>query len=436
MNESVTIGYSPEIAGTTRVPGDKSLSHRALILAALAEGLSELTGLSDGDDVLSTVRCLRDLGIQIDVGTTRDSRTLVQGHGLRGLRSPSGPLDCGNSGTTMRLLMGVLAGQNFDSVLVGDASLTRRPMARVALPLGQMQASIRLQNANFAPVEIAGNPNLDATEVSVNVASAQVKSALILASLFSHRRTRMGGQLTSRDHTERLLPFFGVSLEVSDHEIIVPGRAKLRPVRFDIPGDPSSAAFLIAAATLAKTGDVTIQNVALNPTRIRFFEVLRRMGTSLEITTTGTYPEPVGSIRATNAALTGTLISPHEVPFIIDELPLIAVIAAFANGVTEVRGASELRLKESDRIDSIATNLRRCGADIETFADGFRIMGGRPLHAATFDSFDDHRIAMAFAVAGLTLDGTSTITGANSVAISYKNFFEQLHCLSGHRALR
>lgn len=425
-SKNVSVNYSPMFKGRTAVPGDKSLSHRALILAALADGLSEITGLSNGDDVLSTVRCLRQLGIKIELGDT----TFVTGRGLRGFQQPVGDLDCGNSGTTMRLLMGCLVGQNFSSTLIGDDSLSARPMARVANPLRNFGANIALTRDNFAPVHITGTADLESAELRVDVASAQVKSALVLASLFGKTATRIAGKLNSRDHTERLLPYFGADLHVGADAIVTHPTKALRPVQFAVPGDPSSAAFLVAAAVLAPSGDITIDNVALNPTRTGFYRILERMGASIQLKETSNYPEPIGTIAAQSAQLKGTIITPAEVPSVIDELPLIAVIAAFASGVTEVRGAEELRLKESDRIEAVAENLRAIGAHIETFPDGFRIQGGTRLHAAAIDSHGDHRIAMAFAIAALSINGATTIKDAQCADISFKNFFDVLNRLS------
>ncbi len=412
--------------GSVTLPGDKSLSHRGLILGALAEGKTHLTGLSHGEDVQSTARCFEALGVPID----RDKGSVtVNGVGLFGFQKPSGPLDCGNSGSTMRMLMGILAGQSFRATLTGDASLSRRPMDRVSDPLKKMGAEIALTEQRFAPLTIEGKA-LRGIEYSLPVASAQVKSALLLAGLLAERTTTLTGKIHSRDHTERLLPYFGAVLTRSPEKIRISGKQKLHGVSFDIPGDPSSAAFWLAGACIVKGGQIAIDRLLLNPTRTGFQRVLTRMGAKLSEKVVSFEPERVGNVEISYSGLKGVTVTADEVASLIDEVPMLAVLATYAEGVTEVRGAEELRVKESDRIEAVATNLRRMGAEIETFPDGFRLRGPQKLRGCPIDSFHDHRIAMAFAIGALGASGETQILNCESVAISYPEFFQTLQRLT------
>jgi 3-phosphoshikimate 1-carboxyvinyltransferase len=331
----------------------------------------------------------------------------------------------------MRMLMGVLAGQRFPSRLFGDASLSRRPMKRVAEPLEAMGAKFTLTNGSFAPLTVHGAGTLKAIEYRLKVASAQVKSAILLAALYADGRTRLTGEIHSRDHTERLLPHFGAAIETSRDAISIAGGQELHGARVDVPGDPSSAAFWLAAASVVSGGHVTIENILLNPTRTGFIEALKRMGAPIREREKASVPEPVGEIELSHARLKGVTISAAEVPSLIDEIPVLAVLATYAEGTTEVRGAEELRVKETDRIEAVATNLRKMGARIETFEDGFRIEGPQRLQGAKLDSFHDHRIAMAFSIAALGAEGETEIANAESVSISYPTFFETLERLTG-----
>ena len=372
---------------------------------------------------MSTQRCLQAMGVTV----RRDGlRTVVIGAGLRGLQALREPLDCGNSGTTLRLLMGVLAGRPFSCELTGDASLLRRPMRRVAEPLERMGARICLTNEAHGPVRIESGPQLSAIDFVLDVASAQVKSAILLAALRAQGTTRLTGQIGSRDHTERLLPHFGASIDTCAERISLRGVQHLQAASLKIPGDPSSAAFWVAAACVVPSSRLVLNNVLLNPTRTGFFRVLQRMGASLEVAVTSCSPEVVGDLVCCGAALHGVTVEAGEVPSMIDELPALAVAATQACGRTEVRGAAELRLKETDRIEAMAENLRRMGARIETFTDGFRIDGPQRLHGAPVDSFGDHRVAMAMAVAGLAAEGETCIEGAEAVDVSYPDFFRAL----------
>lgn len=410
-----------------RVPGDKSLSHRALMFAALAQGESEIRGLLRAADVHSTWSCLAALGARI-----HDEGELirVQGRGLHGFQAPSQDLDCGNSGTTMRLLMGLLAGQNFGCRLIGDASLSRRPMRRIADPLRQMGAHLQLHESNYAPLVISP-ASLSGLDYTLPVASAQLKSALLLAGLFASEPVILRGEIASRDHTERLLPHFGVQLECEADLIrIVPGQT-LKATPFTVPGDPSTAAFWLAAAAILPGAKVEIPGVSLNPTRLGFVRVLQRMGARIQMQSTIEGPEPVGTVSLQSGPLTATEVTPGEIPDLIDEVPLIAVLATQAQGRTLVRGAAELRIKESDRLEAVAGNLRRMGVSMELFEDGFAIEGPQPLQGAGIDPHDDHRIAMAFAIAGLAAQGPTSIQDPECVAISYPEFFQTLHALKG-----
>jgi 3-phosphoshikimate 1-carboxyvinyltransferase len=408
------------------VPGDKSISHRALFFSALATGQSHLSGLATSADVASTARCLRQLGVQME---QQPDVTLVTGVGLHGLQAPADPLDCGNSGTTLRLLMGILAGQPFASTLIGDASLSRRPMRRVADPLRQMGARLELQADQFPPVQLLP-AHLSGLDYRLPVASAQLKSALLLAGLWASAPVCLRGELGSRDHSERLLPHFGVHLTHTSESLqIVPGQS-LSAADLKIPGDPSSAAFWLAAAAMTPGAGLELTEVCLNPTRLGFVRVLERMGADVSLQHTQTEPEPVGQIRLRQRPLQGVSVSPTEIPDLIDEIPMLAVLATAATGRTEVRGAAELRVKESDRLAALAENLRAMGVALTLFEDGFALEGPQTLHGATIDPHHDHRIAMAFAIAGLNATGETRIEHPECVGISYPSFFsvlEKLH---------
>ncbi|MFN3929679.1 MAG: 3-phosphoshikimate 1-carboxyvinyltransferase, partial [Thermoflexus sp.] len=387
--------------GTISVPGDKSISHRALMFAALADGVSDLHGWLPAADCEATLRCIRALGMHVE--RPAPDRLIVHGGGLRGLRPAPGPLDCGGSGTTMRLLMGILAGFPFPSTLIGNSQLSRRPMERVAQPLRQMGAEV-ITTEGHAPVHVRGG-SLRGIRYELPVASAQVKSALLLAGLYADRPTTVIEPAPARDHTERLLSAMGAFLERDGGSITIHPAQQLRPISLIIPGDPSSAAFLIAAALLISGSEVEIFNVLLNPTRLGWVEAWQAMGAPLWVRPEGeTGGEPVGHIRVAAASrLQAVEVSGPLVPRMIDEFPIFAVVATQAEGLTQVRDAAELRVKESDRIAALAEELRRMGARIEERPDGFAIHGPTPLRGAVVHSHGDHRLAMALAVAGLGL---------------------------------
>ncbi len=425
---STVINAATTFRGEPVIPGDKSLSHRAELLAGLAEGTSHIAGISNGEDVTTTRRCLTDLGVRFR--PTGEGAFEVVGVGSHGLSPSPQPLNCGNSGSTIRMLMGVLSGLPFPMEMFGDGSLSRRPMKRVADPLTQMGADFTMTEGTYPPLTVHGSATLKAIDYELKIASAQVKSAILLAALFAKGTTRLTGKIQSRDHTERLLPHFGVKIGVTATEITLVGGQALTAADYSVPGDPSSAAFWLAGACIVPNGKVKIKKLLLNPTRTGFQKVLRRMGARITETVRTHFPEPVGDVEITGSALKGVTVRPDEVASLIDELPMLAVLACYAEGVTEVRGAEELRVKETDRIEAVATNLRKMGAEITTFDDGFRIEGRQPLRGAIVDSFHDHRIAMAFAIGALGASEPTTIERADSVNISYPAFFETLARLS------
>jgi 3-phosphoshikimate 1-carboxyvinyltransferase len=412
------------LVGTLRPPGDKSVSHRVLVLGALASGRTLAAGLSDCGDVRSTARCLRALGVSI---RTSGGKTLVEPP-ARGLRRPRGPLDCGNSGTTLRLLAGLLAAEPFDAVLTGDASLRRRPMERVAAPLRRMGASVRLASGGRAPMRVRGGLLKGAVH-RLEVASAQVKTALLLAGLRAQGRTRVVEPAPSRDHTERLLPLFGAAVRRRGLEVSVRGRA-LRGARLRVPGDFSCAAPFIAAAAMLPGSRLRAEGVGLNPTRLGFLRILRRMGARIRVVRRRAGTEPEGTLEVRGGNLRATTVLAREVPSAIDELLLLAVLAARARGVTRLRGARELRVKESDRIASAAALLRALGAEIRTFPDGFEVRGPQRLRGGRVDCRGDHRVAMAAAAAALCADGPTALCGSGCAAVSYPAFFRELRRLA------
>jgi 3-phosphoshikimate 1-carboxyvinyltransferase len=418
------------IRGTIRVPGDKSIAHRAVLLGALAHGWTRIAGVPRSADVSATIRALGACGVQIQ---RNEEAVIVNGGGRDALHAAGATIDCANSGMTMRLLMGVLAAHRGTVRLTGDASLSRRPMRRIAEPLQNMGAHVSLTGSG-APLDFTGTDSLQAIDYVLPVASAQVKTAVLLAGLAANGRTRLRGKLRSRDHTERMLPRFGASLDVRGDEIAIEGGQRLRGTFVEVPGDPSSAAVWIAAALMTRGSDITLQDVSLNPTRTGFVDVVRRMGADVETTFRRREPEPIGSVRVRSSELRAVDLGADEIPLVIDELPLLAVLATRAEGRTLVRGAAELRVKESDRIEAIADALRAMGAVIETFDDGFAIDGPQQLRGALIDPQGDHRIAMAAAVASLAAHGDTTIFDAECVGVSYPSFYGTLASVSSSKA--
>ena len=422
------LSTTDKFSGRIRVPGDKSISHRALMLAALAEGTSTLRGVSTGEDVASTAGCLKALGV--DITSTGPGEFQVQGSGVNGLHQPEDVLDAGNSGTTMRLLAGILAGQAFQSTITGDEYLRRRPMQRIIVPLAQMGAKISSAPGGLPPLTIRGG-NLRGISYRLPVASAQVKSCVMLAGLFARGRTTVIEKVASRDHTERMLPLFGVEVLKEGLAVSLEGGARLHATEITVPGDPSSAAFFAAGAALVPGGEVRLENLCLNPTRAAFYDVLQEMGAYLvrenERTQAG---EPVADLVVRHKALKACRIGGSILPSLIDEVPVLAVLATQAEGLTRISEAGELRLKETDRIRAVCENLSRMGARVRELPEGLEIEGPTPLTGACLDSFGDHRIAMAFSVAALVAQGATVIENAECVDISFPGFYPTLRNLT------
>ncbi len=417
---------SNHVEGAIRVPGDKSVSHRALMLGAVAKGTSHVTGFLPGDDCLATLAAIRAMGVDV---RQHDATTVdVLGRGMHGLTPPGRALDMGNSGTAMRLFMGLLAARPFATELVGDESLSERPMERVANPLRQMGADIRTRNGK-PPVKITGGRNLKAIRFDMPIASAQVKSAVLLAGLYATGETSVTEPAVTRDHTERMLARLGCPVLRSGPTVTVAGGAMLTGARIEVPGDLSSAAFMVLAGCLASAGELVIEGVGLNPTRTGILRILQLMGAELRVEPDPDGAgEPVGRLIVSPSQLRGIQVPPELVPLAIDEFPLIFVAAALATGDTVVRGAEELRHKESDRIGVVATGLRALGITVEEFPDGARIQGGQ-LHGGTVDSRGDHRVAMAFAIGASRAVAPVTILDTANVATSYPGFVAQAEAI-------
>ncbi|HEY1014754.1 MAG TPA: 3-phosphoshikimate 1-carboxyvinyltransferase [Herpetosiphonaceae bacterium] len=426
-----TISAARRLRGTFPVPGDKSISHRSVLFNALAEGNATVTGFLPGADCLSSIHCLRLLGVEIE---QRGDEVRVFGRGLRGLREPGDVLDCGNSGTTLRLLAGLLSGQPFFSVLTGDASLRSRPQRRIVDPLRSLGAQIDGRDqAGRAPLAIRGG-SIRGGEFELAIASAQVKSALLLAGLTGEAPLRLTGRLDSRDHTERMLAAMGLDLTVeADSLLLYPPVHPVfpYPLSLHVPGDPSSAAFWWVAAAIHPDAELTTTGVCLNPTRTGALDVLRAMGADITVSNQRDEGnEPVGDVTVRSAALRGTRIDGALIPRLIDEIPVLAVAAAHAAGETIIADADELRAKETDRIASVVSELRALGAELDPTPDGMVIAGGGELHGALVRSHGDHRIAMALAVAGLAAEGETRIDEADAVSVSYPGFWQALAELS------
>lgn len=433
------------LRGKLRVPGDKSISHRAVFLGALSKGVTEVSGFLYGADCLATIDCFRRLGVRIeDARRKTDGAQVLQieGKGIFALDTPFGELNAGNSGTTARLLTGILAAQAFTSIVTGDASLCSRPMKRVTEPLSQMGAVMESVNGNdCCPLRIHGT-RLHAADLRLPVASAQVKSALLFAALYADAPTTVRETLPSRDHTERMLKHFGADLVIQDEPAVSPCAksirltpgALLRAQKIHVPADLSSAAFLMAAAVLVPESEVLFREVGINPTRTGFLHVLEAYGADTEMSNIRDTTEPYADILVRSSKLVcpeGRLVIEGEIiPTLIDELPVIAVLAAFAEGETVIKQAGELRVKESDRISLLVRNLREMGADVEETMDGMVIRGGKTLHGAHIKTHGDHRIAMGFAVAALAAEGDTVLEDDACIAVSYPDFFKDLALLS------
>lgn len=423
MSGAATLSYRllpvTQIGGSMQVPGDKSISHRALMLGGIAHGATRISGFLDSADCRATLEALRTLGVQIE--RPGAGEVLITGAGFRGLRASAAPLDMGNAGTAMRLFMGLLAGQPFDSTLIGDASLMRRPMERVATPLRLMGAQLDTQDGH-PPVHIHGGAVLRAIDYTLPMASAQVKSAILLAALRANGHTRVSEPAPTRDHTERMLQGFGVQLERSGATVAMRGGQTLRGTAVNVPGDISSAAFFIVAGCLAATAGLTLRGVGINPTRTGLIDMLRLMGAQIDIRPQQSAgPEPIADITVHAAPLRGVVIPEHLVPLAIDELPVFFIAAACATGETVVTGAAELRVKESDRLAVMASGLEAVGVRCELLPDGIRIQGGG-LRGGRVNSHGDHRIAMAFAIASVRAGAAIEIDDVANVGTSFPGF--------------
>ncbi len=420
----LTVKKISGVKGVLTVPGDKSISHRAVMLGALAQGKTEIHNFLTGEDCLATIKCFQSMGIEIN---NEHGVITVYGKGLKGLVEPEDVLNCGNSGTTARLMLGILAGQPFFSVLTGDSSLRRRPMERVVKPLMQMGASFMgRKNSSLLPLSVTG-AKLKPIHYHSPVASAQVKSAILFAGLFANGTTVVEEPALSRDHTERMLKNFGARVEVVNHTVAIEGCPVLTGRRVFVPGDISSAAFFLVAAAIMPDSDLTIKDVGLNPTRNGIIDVLKEMGANITVSRQRTEGgEPVGDIRVQGGELTGTVIGGEIIPRLIDELPVLAVAAAVARGRTVIKDAAELRVKETDRIAATAAELAKFGVKIEEKPDGMIIEGGRKLTGAVCHSYGDHRIAMAMTIAGLVAEGQTTVHGAEIMDISFPGFVDAL----------
>ncbi|MCC8045231.1 MAG: 3-phosphoshikimate 1-carboxyvinyltransferase [Clostridiales bacterium] len=418
------IKYTAPLRGELSIPGDKSISHRSVMFGALAEGTTEVTNFLTGADCLSTIACFRQMGIEIE---QKDTHVLIHGKGLHGLKAPSKILDAGNSGTTVRLLSGILAGQNFDSVITGDETIQKRPMKRIMTPLAGMEADITSVLGNgCAPLQIHGK-KLHGTHYDSPVASAQVKSCILLAGLYADGITSVTEPAVSRDHSELMLQYFGADIKSSGFTVSITPEPKLTGTKIRVPGDISSAAYFIAAALLVPGSELLLKNVGINPTRDGMLRICQAMGADITLLNEDhSDAEPCADLLVRSSHLKAVEIGGDIVPTLIDELPILAVLAAFADGTTVIRDAAELRVKESDRIAVMTENLSRIGCPVEATDDGMIITGGRQLHGAVIDSHMDHRIAMSFAVAALACTGEMNIQGAEIVNISYPEFYEDL----------
>lgn len=415
-----------KLHGKLTIPGDKSISHRAVMFGALAQGTTRITHFLEGADCLSTISCFQAMGIHIQ---KNKDEVLVEGKGLHGLQAPLDILDVGNSGTTTRLISGILAGQDFTSRLTGDASICQRPMGRIITPLSMMGAQITSQNQNgCAPLTIQGG-HLHGIHYQSPVASAQVKSCVLLAGMYANAPTSVTEPVLSRNHTELMLNYFGAQVTSKGTTAAILPQPDLKARDITVPGDISSAAYFIAAGLLVPGSEILLCNVGINPTRDGLLRVCQAMGGDITLLNVRNDGEPTADLLIRSSSLHGTEIKGEIIPTLIDEIPMIAVMAAFAEGTTVIRDAAELKVKESDRIQVMTDNLTRMGADVEALPDGMIIHGGKPLHGATIDSHKDHRIAMSFAVAGGICEGSLTITDGECVNISYPEFYTDLYSL-------
>lgn len=417
------------LKGEVTIPGDKSISHRAVMLGSLAKGTTEITHFLQGEDCLSTISCFQKMGITIE--NTSD-KLLIHGKGLYGLSAPSQILDCGNSGTTTRLLSGILSGQSFTSTLTGDESIQRRPMKRVMDPLSQMGADIRSMKQNFCAPLIINGKKLTGIHYSSPIASAQVKSAILLAGLYADGETSVTEPYVSRNHSEILLAHFGAGVSCKASTAAVSPNPLLEGRKIRVPGDISSAAYFLAAGLLVPGSELLLKNVGINPTRDGILRVAKAMGGDIQVLNENKdNGEPTADLLVRSAPLKGTVVGGALIPTLIDEIPIIAIMAAFAEGTTLIKDAGELKVKESDRIQVMTDNLKAMGCEAEPTEDGMVIHGGKPLKGAVIDSHKDHRIAMSFAIASLLTKTPVRILNKECVQISFPKFYQQLEKLSG-----
>lgn len=410
-------------AGQIKVPGDKSISHRAVMLGSLANGVTEISGFLKGADCLSTIDCFRKMGIDIDIN---GENVTVHGNGLRGLKKPDEMLYTGNSGTTTRLLCGILAGQNFDTSITGDASIQKRPMGRVVQPLSMMGAKIENE---YCPLYITGT-KLHGIDYKMPVASAQVKTAIILAGLYADGETIIHEIEKSRDHTELMLSAMGADLTVDNLDITVKPTNDLTAVNVDVPGDISSAAFFLVLGAIMPNSQITVTNVGINPTRTGIIDVLKDMGADITLENVHTSAgETVADITVRSSSLKGTTVGGDIIPRLIDELPIIAVAAVFADGQTVIKDAQELKVKETNRIRAVVDEFNKCGIDITETDDGMIINGGKSIHGADFKTYGDHRMAMSLTVLAQLADGESTLDDSDCACVSYPTFFDDFYKL-------
>jgi 3-phosphoshikimate 1-carboxyvinyltransferase len=427
MNHESAVVVRPArgLAGSVRLPGDKSISHRYALLGAIAQGTTKLENFSTGADCGSTLGCVRALGAEWE---RNNGSVVIQGRGLD-LQEPKSPLNCGNSGSTMRMLSGILAGQKFSSELIGDESLSRRPMARIITPLTLMGARIESGEGGRPPLHIAGG-KLRGIDYSMPVASAQVKTALLFAGLYAQGETSVAESVRTRDHGELALRAFGAELKQDGDRAKIAGRQQMRGIEATLPGDLSSAAFFLCAAALFPGSQLSLPALLMNPTRARLLDLLISLGVGISVTQLEeSHGELMGTVQVEGRALKHLNVAGADTAAVIDEIPVLAAIAPFTTEGIEIRDAGELRVKESDRIRAVATNLRAMGAQVEEREDGLKIPGNQKLHGAQVDSFGDHRIAMAFAVAALRAEGETKINRSEAAVISYPGFYEVLESL-------
>ena len=423
-----TLHYgSVRLQGSLIVPGDKSVSHRSIMFGAMATGTTTVEGFLLGEDCLDTIKCFRKLGVNIDVQATN---VTIESPGINNWEEPSEVLYTGNSGTTTRLMLGVLAGSNIHAIMTGDASIAKRPMRRVVDPLRLMQADIRgRNNGQYTPLAIQGKP-LQAIDYTMPVASAQVKSAILLAGLHATGTTIVREAVVSRDHTERMLRQFGVAVTTKDGAVHLTGNQPLQATHVKVPGDISSAAFFLVAGAIVPNSEITLQNVGLNPTRDGIIDVLQAMKVKLAITDVTEDAEPTATLIVQTSEMQATIIGGDVIPRLIDEIPILALLATQAHGTTIIKDAEELKVKETDRIQAVVTELKKLGATIEATEDGMVITGPTPLHGANLASYGDHRIGMMGAIAALIAEGEVTIDDTACIGISYPTFFEHIEQLA------